>query len=363
MTRVRPVAALPIAARYRAIDVALSNVSHAGIKSVAMFIGGSGRSIYDHIRSGSAWDLESRLSGGIFTYSQTYLKQRMGDEGFDENDFYVNHREFLKKSRTEYVLVTGGRMIVNLDILDLRNYHVDHDADMTIAYKKVPVDKVKGHPYEKVVKLDRDEDVVGFVSSDEADFVEETTNQFLNIYFLSVKQMLEILKRATKEGIHMDVDRLLAYYSQFHQVKAYEYTGPLMNLDSILAYYEANMALLDKQNYADFFLSEHNIITKAKNEPPTYYSSSANVKGSLFATGCYIDGTIENSVVFRKVTVAKDAEVRHSVLMQGATICEGAVVEYCILDKNITVEPGVVVRGTKDNPIILEKNETVATSR
>lgn len=361
LTTNRPVAALPFASRYRAIDFHLSNCSHADMESVAIFIGGSGRSIYDHIRSGAVWNLESNLSGGIFTYSQTYMKQQMSDQNFDENNFYGNQKEFLLKSHSEFVVVSGGKIIASIDFLDVRDFHMEHDGDITIIYKNVPVNQVQGRPYEKVVRLDKDHDVLGLVSSHDYHFSEDLASvpMSLNFYMMNVSKLLELIDRAEKEGIHMDIDRLIAYYSQFYQMDAYEHAGPIANLDSIRAYYDANMALLDKDYYDQVFRGERRIITKVKNEAPTYYCEDANVKRSLLATGGDICGTVENSLVFRKVKIGKGAEIRDSIIMQGAKIGEGAVLEYCILDKNVTIEPGAVLRGSKDNLIIIEKNKTV----
>lgn len=359
LTRIRPVASLPFAARYRAIDFALSNISHAGIDSVAIFIGGSGRSIYDHIRSGSTWDLESRLRGGIFTYSQTFLKQRMDDEGFDERDFYKNHRDFLEKSRTEFVVIGSGRMITKLDLINLKDFHSIKNGEITVIYKNVPAEDVKGHQHERVVELDAKGNVTRLVQSGDWDFTEDTVAQSLNIYVLTVNKMLEILERAGKEGIQMDIDRLVAYYSQFYNAQGFEYTGPLMNLDSIQSYYKANMDLLDTKNYHDLFLRGNNVITKVKNEPPTYYSEHATITKSIFATGSYIEGKVNHSMIFRRVKIGKNAEVNHSIVMQGSKIGEGAVLEYCVLDKNVIVEPGAIIKGTKDKVVVIEKNRTV----
>ena len=78
LTNARPIAALPFAGRYRVIDFVLSSIAYAEIDSVAMFIGESGRSIYDHVRSGESWDLDNKIRGGIFTYSQqNWKKQQM----------------------------------------------------------------------------------------------------------------------------------------------------------------------------------------------------------------------------------------------------------------------------------------------
>lgn len=359
LTTRRPVAALPFASRYRAIDFHLSNFSHADMDSAAIFIGGSGRSIYDHIRSGAVWNLESTLSGGIFTYSQTYMKQQMDDPNFNDNNYYENQREFLVKSRAEYVVVGGGKIIGTFDFSAMRDFHMEHNGDITVLYKNMPVDGVKGHDYEKVIRFDSNQDVLEMVPSGDYEYTEDTAPMSLNFYMLNVSKLLEIIDRATKEGIRMDIDRLVAYYSKFYQVDAYEYTGPIANFDSIQSYYEANMAILDKDFYDALFYGERKIITKVKNEAPTYYCEDAKVKRSLLATGGYISGTIVNSLIFRKVQVGKDAKIRDSIIMQGAKIGEGAVLEYCILDKNVTVEPGVVLKGSKNNLIVIKKNKTV----
>lgn len=359
LTTRRPVAALPFAGRYRAIDFHLSNFSHAEMDSVAIFIGGSGRSIYDHIRSGAVWNLESNLSGGIFTYSQTYMKQQMSDQNFDENNYYENQREFLMKSHAEYVVVGAGKIVASIDFADVRDFHMKNTGDITIVYKNLPANEVQGHPYEKVLRLDGDRDVLELVSSHDYEYKDELVPMSLNFYMLSVTKLLELIDRANKEGIRMDIDRLITYYSQFYQVDAYEHEGPIANLDSIKSYYNANMALLDKQYYDEVFRGPRRIITKVKNEAPTYYCEEANVKRSLLATGCYISGTVENSLIFRKVKVAAKAEIRNSIVMQGAEIGEGAILEYCILDKNVTIEPGAIVKGSEDNIIVIEKNKTI----
>ncbi|UJF16527.1 hypothetical protein LZ578_05345 [Jeotgalibaca sp. MA1X17-3] len=110
LTWMRPISALPFASRYRMVDFSLSSISHAGMDSVAIFIGGTGRSVYDHIRRGAEWNLASRLRGGIFTYSQTYMKQFMIEQTYGQDDFYSNHKEFLQKSKAEYVVVMGGAL-------------------------------------------------------------------------------------------------------------------------------------------------------------------------------------------------------------------------------------------------------------
>ncbi|WP_321433215.1 glucose-1-phosphate adenylyltransferase subunit GlgD [Trichococcus flocculiformis] len=358
LTRVRPIASLPFASRYRLVDFNLSSISHAEIKSVGMFIAGSGRSIYDHIRSGSIWDLESGLAGGIFTYSQQLLKAIQEQNG-DAPDFYMNHKEFITRSKGEYVIVMGSKILANVDIKAIMQHHLAKEGDITVVYKSLPKGALENRPHEKVLRIDRDEYLLHLTDVQDAPSDLERFAMSMNMYFMRADKMLELIQRAELENVQLDSDKLIEHYLPDYQVNTYEYTGYMANIDSIDAYFSANMEMLEKNKFSALFHGSQHVITKVKNGAPTYYAKGAHVKNAQFATGCVIEGTVEDSSVFRKVTIAKDAEVRNSIIMQGSQIGEGAILEYCILDKNVTVGPGVTLKGTKDNLVVIEKNKTL----
>lgn len=358
LTRVRPIASLPFASRYRLVDFNLSSISHAEIKSVGMFIAGSGRSIYDHIRSGSIWDLESGLAGGIFTYSQQLLKAIQEQNG-DAPDFYMNHKEFITRSKGEYVIVMGSKILANVDIKAIMQHHLAKDGALTVVYKTVPRSFLENRPDEKVLKIDRDEYLVRLTDAKDAPEDLERLAMSMNMYFMRADKMLELIQRAEAEDVQLDSDKLVEHYMPEYQINTYEYTGYMANIDSIPAYFNANMEMLEKNKFSSLFHGSQNVITKVKNGAPTYYSKEAHVKNAQFATGCFVEGTVEDSLIFRKVNIAKGAEVRKSIIMQGAEIGEGAILEYCILDKNVTIGPGVTLKGTKDNLVVIEKNKTL----
>ena len=83
------------------------------------------------------------------------------------------------------------------------------------------------------------------------------------------------------------------------------------------------------------------------------------INNVLLADGCMLEGKVEDSVLFRQVTVSAGAEVSHCVVMNDCVIGEGAKVAYAILDKDVTVTPGAVICGTKNHPIVIKKGETV----
>ena len=100
-----------------------------------------------------------------------------------------------------------------------------------------------------------------------------------------------------------------------------------------------------------------------KNGAPTYYSKEADITNSQFASDCVIDGIVEDSIVFRKVTIEKTAVVRHSLIMQGSKIAEGAELDYVILDKGVKIGPGVKLKGTKKDPLVIEKDREITVEK
>ena len=76
-----------------------------------------------------------------------------------------------------------------------------------------------------------------------------------------------------------------------------------------------------------------------------------------------IDGTVEDSIVFRKVIIEKTATVKYSLIMQGCKIAQGAELQYVILDKGVKIGPGVQLIGTKENPIVIEKNSELTVEK
>ena len=85
---------------------------------------------------------------------------------------------------------------------------------------------------------------------------------------------------------------------------AYEYTGYLSNIHSVKAYFDANLDMLESQKFYKLFAPNQKVYTKVKNEEPTYYAASSEVKVSQFASGSIVRGKVEHSVVSRNVDLA-----------------------------------------------------------
>lgn len=358
LTNNRPIAALPFAGRYRIIDFMLSDLAHAEINSVGLFIGESGRSIYDHVRSGGAWDLQSEVAGGIFTFSHQDWK-RNNPNAHENEDFYYNHRLFLERSKSEYVFVAGSKIIANLDILAVQKQHIESEKDVTLVYKPVVRATIgDNHVKEKNIKFDENHTVIDLVENDNCDN-QEIVNASLGMYLLSVETLNEIIDQAIEDDFYSNLDEVLQHYLLNYSVNTFEYTGFTANINSIKNYYEANMAMLTRSNFAALFYTSLPILTKTKNGSPTYYAKESTVKKAIVASGASLAGNVESSVIHRRVSVKSGATVKNSVILQGTQIGENARVEYAIIDKDCVVEPGAQIIGTPDNIVVIGKNTLI----
>jgi glucose-1-phosphate adenylyltransferase len=101
------------------------------------------------------------------------------------------------------------------------------------------------------------------------------------------------------------------------------------------------------------------VFTKVRDRVPSYYGENCRIANCIAADGCMLDGSAENSVLFRQVSIAADAQVKHCVIMNDTVVGENCLLEYVILDKNVTVRPNSKLIGTPQTPIIIKRGETV----
>lgn len=366
LTRRRPVATLPFACRYRLIDFPFSSLTNAEARSAALFISGSGRSLYDHIRSGITWGLDNLAGGGVFTHSQLRLKaDSEAGRNFDSN-YYKDHETYLRQSKAEYTIITGSRIVANIQINPMRNYHIQKGSSITVAYKKVPRNQLKEDTSYTYYEFDPSNDVKIQKISPLTEVPMDNTSVAFGLDFLLARTevVLDYLKELEENDMMVSVENILslAINRNHTAINGYEYTGYMKAIEDIKSYFEANMDMLNEDNFNALFFREAPVITKSKNSAPTYYGNESEVKNSLFANDSEIYGKVSNSLIFRKGFICQTAEINNSILLQGSYVDEGAYLNYVILDKRVHVEKGARLEGTAENPIVVPKEARVLSS-
>ena len=139
----------------------------------------------------------------------------------------------------------------------------------------------------------------------------------------------------------------------------YKYDGYFELIDSLRTYYKATMDMMKRDIRHEVFALDTPIYTKVRDVAPAKYGIDCDVKGSLIADGCIIEGTVENCVLFRGVKVGKGAVVKNSILLQNTVIEEKASFIDAITDKDVTVTKNRTITGSSDYPIFVNKGATV----
>ena len=174
------------------------------------------------------------------------------------------------------------------------------------------------------------------------------------------KELLEYLVEEAYAHGEYDFHRdILLKKCRTLNIMGYKHEGFLARVESIESYFAGSMALLNPDVQADLFNPGHPIYTKVKDEVAARYSVSAQVKNSLVADGCVIEGQVENCILFRGVHVKPGARVFNSIIMQGAELGENSLLDHVILDKGVKILPGRSLQGYDSFPIVIRKNQTV----
>ncbi len=347
----RPIATLPFSSKYRLIDFNLSNVANANILSVFMvFNEGETRSVFDHIGGGREWNLDGVKNRFFIHIYQDYIRRA------DNNrSYYELIIDYLLKSKSEYAVYMGSKFVCNIDLRAIQAIHRQKNADLTVVYKRVPKEKL--HSSDLLLRMDMDNVVVEKASVSTVE-PSELVNLCTDIYVIKSNHLIELLKKRIAAGAVGSIENLLRE-SIGQNTAAYEFTGYLTNIYDIPSYYQANMDMLDVKKFNSLFYSSQKIYTKMKDEVPTYYSKTSNISNSQLATGCTIEGEVENSLISRGTHIYKNAKVNHSIIFSSNVIHEGATVAYAILDKNVIVDPGIRIEGTPENPVVVAKGKHV----
>ncbi|MDO4572142.1 MAG: glucose-1-phosphate adenylyltransferase subunit GlgD [Clostridia bacterium] len=354
LTLSRSVAAVPFGGRYRCIDFILSDIVNSGVTSVGLIMQKNYHSLMDHLGAGKEWDLH-RKREGLFMLPPFMTKENTGLYR-GSVDAYRSCLGYVRRCPQQYVILSGSHTIFNMTFNDLLEQHVDTGADITILYSEA--EDFMPEEQNKDLRLGFDES--GRVTEMEFNpFRPKSPFQSCDVAILDKKLFEYLVEEAYASGEYNFIrDVLLKKYRSLRMM-GYRCNGYVARLDSVNRFYAHNMALLKPEVRAELFNPAHPIYTKVKDEVSTSYGADAAVKNSMLADGCSIEGRVENSILFRGVSVGRGAVVRDSIVMQAVEIGPGCELEHVILDKGVKISANRRLTGYDSFPIILKKNTII----
>ena len=359
LTRNRTLGSVPFGGRYRLIDFTLSSMVNSGISKIGVVTHNNYQSLLDHIGNGKDWDL-ARRSGGI-KILPPYITSF---ENAASNKFYSSRLEalmgtvnFLNRCNEEYVVMSDCDVICNIDLNRVIEEHAKSDADITFIVKKADV---AGHnPKETVCAVEFDENN-NLTEIAERKINDGVSNIYINMMVVKRSYLINVIQDAIAHGYKSFLYDIIIRNVGKENYKVYNYDGWYAQIGSLESYFECSMKLLDNDARARLFgVKNYPVLTKVRNSAPTRYCEGAKVLNSVVAEGCIIEGTVENSIIFRGVHVGKGAVVKNSILFQDTYVCPDATLNCVIADKNVMIKDGRTLSGHSSMPFYIGKNVTV----
>lgn len=353
LTEARMPASVPFAGRYRMIDFILSCMVNASVTDVGVVLQGNYQSLLDHLGSGKDWDL-SRSHGGLrllpaFADDQAAHLHR---EYRGKMEALAGVRSYLEEIRQSHVVLADSDLIINIPIQDVYQAHLASGADITAVCTSD-------------VSTSGD---MTFFRLDESGRVKETLfplrdrtgcYRSLEIYILSKELLLRLVDECMSHDQVSFRGAVLQAKAGELNIQSYVWDGYAAQIRSVKEYYDRSLELLDPAIRREVFPAERPIHTKERNEASTYVDPAGVCCNCLVADGCTIEGTVENSILFRGVSVAKGAEVKNCILMQDTVVSRDAVLHHVIADKDVLVMESRTLMGHEHYPMTIAKGSKV----
>jgi len=343
---------------YRLIDFPLSNCQRAGIADVWVIQQFNPGSLSDHLANGRPWDLD-RTTGGLLV-----LHPHQGNErgGWHQGtaDALWRQAPMIREFDPEALVVVSADSVYKLDYREVAEQHLASGASVTMVTTKVAKEDAGRYG---VVQVARDGAITDYTYKPDDPASDLVTNE---VFVFTPKRVLDLLDELAEEvaeddGLEDLGDHLLPKLVAAGEAREHRFEDYWRDVGTVSAYWESHMDLLAAQPPIDLDEPGWRIQTSGGRSAAARIGKDAEVTNSLLSPGCYIDGSVRDSVISPDVQIESGSSVRDCVLLHGAVVRSGAVVERAIIDQG--VEIGADARVGGDGDIALVGGESTVPSR
>jgi len=367
LTKKRAKPAVPLAGKYRLIDIPISNCLHSGIDKIDILTQFKSASLHRHIFRTYHRD----------KFTEGWVEILAAEQTLEDTHWYQGTADAVRQqlveiraADTEYVIILAGDHLYRMDYSKYLQFHVDNDADITLAVQPVSAEAA---PALGILKRAADGEIVSFTEKpapDQLDGLESIPGDkpymaSMGIYVFSTKLLFKLLETP---GDDFGKEIIPAALPE-RKVMGYIFDDFWADIGTIRRFYEVNLALTSPDRPFDLNAPHRPIYTHARFLPPSEAHGS-ELNQVLMGDGCQIyNSKATNSVIGLRGIVGPDVVVESSVLM-GADYYEtdeekqknhelgrpdvgigaGSVIECAIVDKNARIGRNVHIRHLPDRP-------------
>lgn len=350
LSRKRAICAMPIAGSYRSIDFTLSNMSNSHIQKVAVFTQYNAKSLNEHLSSSKWWDF-GRKQGGLYVFTPAVTADNSNWYRGTADAIYQN-LSFLKNSHEPYVVIASGDGVYKLDFNKVLEYHIEKKADITVVCREMePEIAVERFG---TIRMDEERRIKEF---EEKPLQARTNTISCGIYVIRRRQLIEMIEKCAEEDRYDFVRDILIRYKDIKGIYGYKIKNYWRNIASADDYFRTNMDFL-KPEVRDYFFRQYpDIYSKVDDLPPAKYNVGAHIKNSLISSGCIVNGTVENSIIFKKSYIGNNCFIRNSIILNDVYIGDNTHIENCIVESRDTIRANSYFVGEGGIKIVVERND------
>jgi glucose-1-phosphate adenylyltransferase len=367
LTKKRSKPAVPLAGKYRLIDIPISNCLHAGIDKIAILTQFNSVSLHRHIFRTYRRDMFTNGWVQIWAAEQTPRST-----GWYQGTADAVRQQLveIKNSDTKYTLILAGDHLYRMDYQAFVQYHMDTQADITLAVQPVNAQEAPGLG---ILKRSPDGEIVSFTEKPAPDQLsgleslpgsEKPFMASMGIYVFSTELLIELLEAPGNDFGKDIIPGALAN----KKVMGHIFDGYWADIGTIRRFYEVNLEIASTPAF-DLNIPNQPVYSRARFLPPTELQG-ATINKVLLAEGCSIaDAEITNSVIGIRSMIGAEVVIRDTVMM-GADYYEtdeqraenqrlgrpdigvgdGSIIEGAIVDKKARIGRNVHIRHLPDRP-------------
>ncbi len=359
LTKERSKPAVPIAGKYRLIDIPLSNCINSGIYHIAVLTQFNSVSLHRHISS--TYHFDSFHSGWVQLWA--------AEQTIQSADWYQGTADAVRKQLFEikstladYVLILAGDHLYRMDYHAMANFHWDHDADVTVAVQ--PVLRQDATRF-GLLKRDEHNRITRFAekpkdAATQQEMVSRSDRKrpylgSMGIYIFKTAVLLELLETTDYDDFGSQV---IPHAISDYNVMGYDYEGYWEDIGTIRSFYETNLALTNKNSPFDFYDTDMPVYTRSRFLPGSIVENS-QLEDCLLAEGCIItNAKVTHSVVGIRTIINSGSTIKDCVIMGSdyfkktplakdkiafgiGAECE---IEGAIIDKNVRIGQKVIIK-------------------
>ena len=263
--------------------------------------------------------------------------------------------QYIERDHNPYVVVAPSYFMYSLDYSKVLESHVDSGADVTVLYTSTS-DAKTSYLGCDVLTMDKAKKVTA-IDKNRGNTARK--NVSMECYVMTKKLFIELVTKAAEtSSLYWFKDILKDSVGEL-DIRGYQFKGYVACINSLPEYFRVSMELRDRNTAAGLFKPGWPIYTHTNDSSPTKYEHCSKVTGSVVANGAVIEGTVENCVVSRNVTIRKGAVIKNSIILPGAYIGEKVKLDHVVVDKYAIIHHVKELKGTDDAPIYVKRKDRI----